>query len=176
MRIRRKSCGLLLLLIILPAVARSAPEGEIRTSPSATAAPSAAPLAKKTADPARPYFVAAWTGVGMTLALLGSATVLGLLAQNRGDELGRITARVDGGQPPIFDVAERDAYNNLKNDGKSYDRAAIACFFMSGLTAVASGLLFWDAAKRTPKADKLAIVPVFLSASKSGLVSLVGSF
>jgi hypothetical protein len=110
---------------------------------------------------ARPYRVAAWSGVGITLALLVSGTVLGVLAQNRSDELSRRTGQGSSGPPPLFDAAERDAYTSLQSDGLLWNRAAIACLLVAGVTALGSGLFFWDAARRTPKEQKLSLRPGF---------------
>ncbi|MFO0578785.1 MAG: hypothetical protein U1A78_32685 [Polyangia bacterium] len=99
----------------------------------------------------------AYGGVAVTVALITAGTVLGVLAQRRSDDLSRSTVQVIDGQPPIYDGAERDAFTALQSEGTAYNRATIACFVVAGITAVASGLLFWDASRLRPPESRLAL-------------------
>jgi hypothetical protein len=99
----------------------------------------------------------AYGGVAATVALVTAGTVLGVLAQRRSDDLGRSTVQVIDGQPPVYTGAERDAFTALQSEGTAYNRATIACFIVAGVTAVASGLLFWDAKRLRPPESRLAL-------------------
>lgn len=149
-------------------------------SPAAAAASSDRPQARrKLAETqaertARLATAAGWTGVAVTVAFITSGTVLGVLAKQRSDDLGRSTTQLIDGRPPVYDAAQQAAYQGLQNDGQMYNRAAIACLLVSGVTAVASGLLFWDAAALRPDDKKLALVPSF--SSNSGHLTLSGRF
>lgn len=128
--------------------------------PEAPPSPSPKPPAAPKAKPARPwvpYRAAGWTGFGLTLAMVTTGTVLGVLAQNRSDELGRITGIVEDGQPPIYDAARRLEFETLQNDGRSFNRGTIALFSLAGVTALATGLLFWEASKLAPRDERVAI-------------------
>lgn len=86
---------------------------------------------------------AAWGGVALTTALLTAGAVVGLGAQNRSDELNRRTRMTTlSGQPPVFTGAEAEAYNNLYNEGQSYNTGAIVCLSVAGAAAVATTVLF----------------------------------
>lgn len=99
----------------------------------------------------------AYGGVAVTVALVTAGTVLGVLAQRRSDDLSRSTVQVIDGQPPVYGGAERDAFTALQSEGTAYNRATIACFVVAGVTAVASGLLFWDANRLRPPESRLAL-------------------
>lgn len=117
---------------------------------------------------------AAWSGVAVTLAFVTAGTALGVLAKQRSDDLSRSTTQLIDGRPPVYDAAQQANYLGLQSDGQTYNRAAIACLLVSGVTAVASGLLFWDAAVLHPDDKKLALVPSF--SPGSGHLTLSGRF
>lgn len=152
-------------------------------APAAPAAPpSGAPAAGRvqaqrdeTASRARLFRGAAWGGIALTLAFVTTGTVLGVLAQSRADELGRLTSYPAEGLPPVYDAAVRERYLGLQSDGQTYNRATVACFLAGGVTALASGLLFWDAARLVAGDKKLTLAPV-PAAGTGGTVVLSGRF
>lgn len=92
-----------------------------------------------------------WTSLAITVALVAAGTTVGVLAQRRSDELGRSSTQLVDGLPPIYDDAQREAFTALQSEGQAYNRAAITCFIFAGVGAVATGVIFWEAARLTPK-------------------------
>lgn len=146
-----------------------------------TAPPAAAPaparprisLAETPAERgARIRTAAGWTGAAITGAFIVAGTALGVLAKQRSDDVSRSTTQLVDGRPPVYDAAQQAAFVGLQNDGQVYNRATIACFLVAGVTAVASGLLFWDAMNLRPK--QVALLPSF--AASSGSLTLSGRF
>lgn len=129
----------------------------------------------ETASRARLFRGAAWGGIALTLAFVTAGTVLGVLAQSRADELGRLTSYPAEGLPPVYDAAVRERYLGLQSDGQTYNRATVACFLAGGVTALASGLLFWDAARLVAGDKKLTLAPV-PAAGTGGTIVLSGRF
>jgi hypothetical protein len=125
-------------------------------------------------ETARFYNIGAWTGVGVTLALVVTGTVLGVLAQHRSDDLSLATVQRPGGVAPIYDAEARDAYETLQREGRAFSRVTIASFCLAGVTAVASGLLFWDATRINKSSAGLALRPSF--SGKEGMLTLSGRF
>jgi hypothetical protein len=86
----------------------------------------------------------AWAGVAATVALVTAGGIMGLAAQSRSDEISRREQMVGlDGQPPRFDAATESQFSGLRSDGQAFDRAAIALLTAAGVTAVASGVLFY---------------------------------
>jgi hypothetical protein len=98
--------------------------------------------------------VAAWIGVGATLALLSAGAILGLAAQSRSDEIGRQLSYVDTtNQPNKYDSATDATLANLRSDGQLYNALGIAFFSAAAASAVATTVMFVVDAKR-PKTAK----------------------
>jgi hypothetical protein len=118
----------------------------------------------------------AWAGVAVTLASLTAGIVFGVLAQQRSDSVSLSTTQLQNGVAPVYDAAQASALTNLQNQGQSYNGAAITLLLVSGVAAVTSGVLFWDAAGLAPKEDRLALAPSFgpISAPSAGTATAVG--
>jgi hypothetical protein len=117
---------------------------------------------------------AAWAGVAVTLALVTTGTVFGVLAQQRSDSLSRSTTQMIDGLAPIYDASQHAAFMDLQNQGRTYNAVTIGCFFAGGATALVSAILFWNAGRLAARDKTLALVPA-LSIS-GGTVTLVGRF
>ncbi len=116
----------------------------------------------------------AWAGVAVTLALVTTGTVFGVLTQQRSDSLSRSTTQLIDGLAPVYDAAQHTAFTDLQNQGRTYNNVTIGCFFAGGTTALVSAILFWHAGRLAVRDKTLALVP---SASTSGgTVTLVGRF
>jgi hypothetical protein len=124
---------------------------------------------------ARRIGAAGWTSLAITVALVVTGTTVGVLAQRRSDELGYSTTQLVDGLPPIYDDAQRDAFTSLQREGQAYNRAAITCFIFAGVGAVATGVIFWEAARLRPKnLASLRLAPEL--SPRGGALSLVGRF
>jgi hypothetical protein len=135
----------------------------------------AAPLAPVAAAPSpRPYTIAAWSGVALTLALVTAGTTLGILAQHRSDDLSRHTGQTVDGLPPIFDAAQQDEYTRLQTEGISFNRGTTVCLLLAGVSAVATGVLFWDRQRLFGK--ELVLAPALSPTNGSASLTLVGKF
>lgn len=146
------------------------PPAPLRVEPEEPAKPPAASFETTVSVPAsrpipppppseRPYRIGAWTGVGLTLALVVSGTVLGVLAQRDSDALQRLASERVDGRPPVYDSERQAQYESLSSGGAAKNRATIACFIVAGVTAVTSGVLFWDASRRAAEKKALALFP-----------------
>lgn len=166
--------GVTLLLAVPIAVAgpdataeRDAKTAPVQGSPVEEIEPPPAPLLPEPGEaearpltggrPDRPYVVAGYSGVALTLALVTAGTTLGLLAQQRADQLSQHTAQIEGGLPPIYDAAQHARYVELQDQGQRLAPAAVACFVIAGLSATATGLLFWDRQRLFGKALALRV-------------------
>jgi tetratricopeptide (TPR) repeat protein len=141
-----------------PAPSAPAATGQAQTpaAPAATA-PTPAPAAKK-ADaplitppegPSSALKTAGWVTVASAVALATGGAIVGLGAQNRADELRRRTTILVGGQPPLYDDNQREAYTSLMTEGQAYNDASIALLSLAGAAAVIGGsLLIADYARR----------------------------
>lgn len=167
-----------------PAELPEPPPAPLRVEPEAPAKsiekPAAAPTARPIPPPPpseRPYRIGGWTGVGLTLAFVVTGTVLGVLAQRDSDALMRLTnERVDN-RPVIYDSERQAQYESLSTGGASKNRATIACFIVAGITAVTSGVLFWDASRRGIEQKKaMALVPAIAAERGEARLLLSGRF
>ena len=114
------------------------------------------------AQPSRARMLA-WVGVAATVAFVTAGAIMGLAAQSRSDEIGRREQMVgNDGQPARFDAATEAQFTGLRSDGQSFDRAAIALLTAAGVTAVASGVLFYvDRRGRRVDGKPLTLAPTF---------------
>lgn len=115
-----------------------------------------------------------WSGAAITLALIGSGTTLGLLAQSRSDELGLLTVKKDDGVAKVFEGETRTEYERLKQEGTQFGRATIGCLVAAGVMAVGTGALFYGQTRADNELKKLSWLP-FVSQNKVGL-AFGGSF
>lgn len=125
----------------------------------------------------RPYRIGAWIGVGLTLGFVVTGTVLGVLAQRDSDALQRLAYEREGSLPVVYDADHHAQYESLASGGASKNRATIACFIVAGVTAVTSGVLFWDASRRGVEQKKaLALVPAISAERGEARLLLSGRF
>lgn len=100
---------------------------------------------------------AGWVVMASAVAMATGGAIVGLGAQNRSDELRRRTMLLVGGQPPIYDENQREAYTTLMTEGRAYNDASIALLSIAGAAAVVGGsLLIADAVKRSRTLPKPA--------------------
>lgn len=87
--------------------------------------------------------VLGWTGVGVTVALLGTAAFFGASAAENADDLNRLLLHRDErtGQPAEYS-AVADEYEKALADGRRDDRWATAFAIGAGATAVAAAVFF----------------------------------
>ena len=152
--------------------AQSQPEAAVaaeRPPPAAPAAHTPEEQPKSSAS-----LRAAWSVAAITLALVGTGTVFGVLAQQRSDSLNDSTRDHSAGLPPIYDEDQRTNYTSLQSDGQTYEKAALACLFISGATAITSAALFWNASRKKAPEKSLALLP--LIAPRGAALTLVGGF
>ncbi|HEU5060339.1 MAG TPA: hypothetical protein VFU21_27600 [Kofleriaceae bacterium] len=149
-----------------------APAGE---QPAATAPPAATgpavtdrePVGAATAGPPRsledeePSWqrTAAWSSVGVAIALLTTGAVLGLSAASREEDVDNlIEYRDPEGQPATYTGATRERYNDLISEGDRLESLAVVAFAASGV-AVASAVLFFVLDARAEGSDQTALRP-----------------
>jgi hypothetical protein len=149
--------------------APAAPPLPSSATPERAAAPPPPPVATPAAVETRPppgildegpmtrMRVAAWIGVGSTLALLAAGAILGLAAQSRSDEIGRQLSFVDmTNQPNKYDSATDNQLAQLRSDGKLYNALGISFYSLAAASAVVTTVLFVVDAKR-PKIREHAL-------------------
>jgi hypothetical protein len=125
----------------------------------------------------RPYRIGGWIGTGLTLAFVTSGIVLGVLAQRDSDALVRLTSERSDGKPLPYDSERQARYEDLAKEGPALNRATIACFIVAGVSAVASGVLFWDASRRIAEQKKaLALIPAISTENHEARLLLSGRF
>ena len=158
-----------LLVDPVPAAAPTDLSARPRTEVTGDAKPRAA------APPSpRAYTAAAWSGVALTLALVVTGTTLGVLSQSRSDELSRHTGQTVDGLPPVYDAAQADRYVQLQSDGASFNRGTIVCLLLAGVSAIGTGVLFWDRQRLFGK--DLVLAPAVSPTDRLATVSLTGRF
>lgn len=99
---------------------------------------------------------AAWSSVGIAVALLTTGAVLGLSAASREEDVDNLIEFRDAeGQPAIYTGATRERYRDLISEGDRLESLAVVAFAASGV-AVASAALFFvlDARAATDRADE----------------------
>lgn len=120
-----------------------------RRQPTSAPAPAVAGGPSRDASPtdrgALPK-VLLWTGVGLSVAAIGAATVTGQLASDRSDEFH------DPGTPA-------DRLQGLKERGEALSRASIGCFAAGGALAVGTTLYYLLGYRRRTAAP-VALVPL----------------
>jgi len=152
------------------------PLSEPSSEPSKVEAPAARQIPPPPASE-RPYRIGAWTGVGLTLAFVVSGTVLGVLAQRDSDALQRLTSERVDYKPVVYDADRHAQYETLSREGAAKNRATIACFIVAGVSAVASGVLFWDASRRSAEQKKtVALLPAISTENREARLILQGRF
>lgn len=125
------------------------PEATKPEAAKAEATKPAEPLITPPEAPASRLRTAGWVMVASAVALATGGAIVGLGAQNRADELRRRTTLLVGGQPPIYDDSQREAYTSLMTEGRAYNDASIALLSLAGAAAVVGGsMLIADLARR----------------------------
>ncbi len=115
-----------------------------------------------------------FTGVAITLGLVTSGITVGILAQQRSDDLGLLTVQKEGGVAPVYDAGQRETYERMMQEGKSLRAATIGCIVAGGVAAIGTGLLFYGQSRAESAHKKLSFVPM-VSGNTTGL-ALVGNF
>jgi hypothetical protein len=86
---------------------------------------------------------AAWTSVGVSLALVTAGAVLGLSARSREEDVENlIDFRNAEGDPAVFTGATRERYQDLISEGQDLERLSIIAFSAAGAAAVAATIFF----------------------------------
>ena len=99
---------------------------------------------------------AAWSSVGISIALLTTGAVLGLSAASREEDVDNLIEFRDAdGQPAIYTGATRERYNDLIAEGDRLESLAVIAFAASGV-AVASAVLFFVLDARAGDDDQAA--------------------
>ena len=124
----------------------------------------------------RAYQVTGSIGAALTTAFVVSGITLGLLSQHRSDELTLLTVQRENGLAPTYDSVQRQPYEQVQQEGRSFQRAAIACFVTAGVTALGSGILFWQVNRKDSALKKLALHPLPLFSQQQFALSLSGSW
>jgi tetratricopeptide (TPR) repeat protein len=102
---------------------------------------------------------AAWTSVGIAVALVTTGAVLGLSAASREEDVQNLVDFRDAeGQPATYTGATRERYNDLISEGDRLESLAVVAFAASGVAA-ASAALFFVLDARAAHADDLALRP-----------------
>lgn len=124
----------------------------------------------------RAYQVTGAVFATLTTAFAISGITLGLLTQSRSDDLSLLTVQRENGLAPLYDAAQRQQYDLLGQEGRTFQRAAIACFVTAGVTALGSGILFWQVSRRDSALKKLALTPLPSVTQQQLALSLSGRF
>lgn len=86
---------------------------------------------------------AAWTSVGIALALVTTGAVLGLSAASREEDVQNLVDFRDAeGQPATYTGATRERYNDLISEGDRLESLAVVAFAASGVAAASAALFF----------------------------------
>jgi hypothetical protein len=86
---------------------------------------------------------AAWTSVGVSVALLTTGAVLGLSARSRQEDVENlIDFRDVEGRPAEFDGAARERYEDLLDEGDRLERWSIISLSAAGVAAAAAVVFF----------------------------------
>jgi outer membrane biosynthesis protein TonB len=116
--------------------------------------------------------VAAWIGVGSTLALLAAGAILGLAAQSRSDEIGRQLSFVDTtNQPNKYDAPTDQQLAQLRSDGQLYNALGISFFSLAAASAVVTTVLFVVDAKRPKHRERALRLSPSLSPKSAGFAA-----
>lgn len=86
---------------------------------------------------------AAWSSVGIAIALATTGAVLGLSAASREEDVDNLIEFRDAeGQPAVYTGATRARYNDLISEGDRLESLAVVAFAASGAAAAAAALFF----------------------------------
>ena len=87
---------------------------------------------------------AAWSSVGIAVALATTGAVLGLSAASREEDVDNLIEFRDAeGQPAIYTGATRERYNDLISEGDRLESLAVVAFAASGVAAASAALFFF---------------------------------
>jgi hypothetical protein len=102
---------------------------------------------------------AAWSSVGIAIALVTTGAVLGLSAASREEDVDNLIEFRDAeGQPATYTGATRDRYRDLISEGDRLESLAVVAFAASGVAA-ASAALFFVLDARASRPDETALRP-----------------
>ncbi len=86
---------------------------------------------------------AAWSSVGIAVALATTGAVLGLSAASREEDVDNLIEFRDAeGQPATYTGATRERYRDLISEGDRLESLAVVAFAASGAAAAAAALFF----------------------------------
>lgn len=138
--------------------------GKPETAPEATdreAVGAVQPQAPQSLDDEEPSWqrTAAWSSVGIAIALVTTGAVLGLSAASREEDVDNLIEFRDAeGQPATYTGATRERYNDLISEGDRLESLAVVAFAASGVAA-ASAALFFVLDARASRREETALRP-----------------
>lgn len=98
---------------------------------------------------------AAWSSVGIAVALLTTGAVLGLSAASREEDVDNLIEFRDAeGQPAIYTGATRERYRDLISEGDRLESLAVVAFAASGVAVASAALFFVLDARAADRADE----------------------
>lgn len=115
-----------------------------------------------------------FASAALTAGLLVTGPTLGVLAQNRSDELSRLTVQSENGIAPMYDADQRSTYERLQQEGLLFRSATIGFFVAGGVAAIGTGLLFYGQSRTESAQKKLSLFSV-VTGNTTGL-ALLGRF
>ena len=103
-----------------------------------------------------------------------TGTTLGVLAQNRSDDLSRLTVQSENGIAPMYDADQRSTYERLQQEGLLFRSATIGFFRRRWRCRNRNwASVLWTQPHRV-RAEKLSLFPV-VTGNTTGL-ALLGRF
>ena len=103
---------------------------------------------------------AAWSSVGIAVALLTTGAVLGLSAASREEDVANLIEFRDAeGQPATYTGATRDRYKDLISEGDRLESLAVVAFAASGVAVASAALFFFLDARAEADRDATALRP-----------------
>jgi hypothetical protein len=144
-----------------PEAGNRKPETAAETAPAADREAVGAVAAPKSLEDEEPTWqrTAAWSSVGIAIALVTTGAVLGLSAASREEDVDNLIEFRDAeGQPATYTGATRDRYNDLISEGDRLESLAVVAFAASGVAA-ASAALFFVLDARASRREETALRP-----------------
>jgi hypothetical protein len=103
---------------------------------------------------------AAWSSVGIAIALVTTGAVLGLSAASREEDVGNLIDFRDAeGRPATYTGATRERYNDLIAEGDRLESLAVVAFAASGVAVGAAVLFFVLDSRAASDDDRAALRP-----------------
>jgi hypothetical protein len=115
---------------------------------------------------------AAWTSVGVSVALLSASAILGLSADSREEDIDNLFRYRDmNGNPATYDATVQKRYESLVEEGEDLNTLSMIALGLAGVTTVSAIVFFVLDSTATSESEGLSILSPRVTSESVGVAA-----